>query len=196
MKRQRGADPIDPLGDTMPELSRAIALTYPEGTGGREHYFDPLQPLNGPVENVTPGQKQPKRKKRTAIGPLSEQDAALARARLDRYDRFIDSLLANHGDQVRALAETYGVPREEIESKFNEYRTDVQTGMSTSSVSDLLEKHGIGKAARIAILRTHVYSLDPKESLVALKMAVDLDGDKHDRGTSYESYLRVVMGRA
>jgi hypothetical protein len=192
-KRQRGADPIDALGGTLPEVSAAVELAYPDGAkAGYEHYYDPLKPLVGPVQDVTPGKKK---KGKKAVGGLTATQVEETKERRRRYDTFIDQMIENGGDQIYALAMTYGVSPEEIRANLINYKTDVMTGMNSSSVSDLLEHAGIGKAARIGILRKHVYSTDARESLVALKMALDLDGDKHNTGTSYESYLRMVLNK-
>ena len=191
MKRQRGEDPIDLLGGNLPEVSAAVELSYPGG--GRQHdtYFDPLQPLAGPIADVTPGRKKGKKKP----GALSAQQESESKARRLRYDTFIDELVKNSGDEVAALAATYGVMTDEIQEKLLAYRTDVALGISSSSVGELMERMNIGKSARVRLLAKHVFSQDDKVSLVALKMATELDGDKHDTGTSYETYLRMVMSK-
>jgi hypothetical protein len=192
VKRQYAGDPADPLGSVIPEIAGGVDLRYPDGGGGEsETYYDPLQPLVGPVADVTPGKKGRKRKPLT----LTAQQESETKARKTRYDRFIDALVKNQGDEVVALASVYGVETSEIEARRSAYRADVSLGLSTSSISDLMEKHNIGKATRVGMLAKHVFSADDKVSLVALKMAQDIDGDKHNQGTSYETYLRMVMSK-
>jgi hypothetical protein len=175
-----------------PEVSSAT-LHYPDGLEQQEHYYDPLQPLAGPLQNVTPGtKKRPTKSKPSAI---TEEQAAETKRRRRNYDIYIRALIASGGDEITALAQTYGIEPKEVLANLDDYRADVAAGQSNLSVSDMLESSGIGKAARVGLLRRHAYDSDPKVSLVALKLAMDLDGDKHDRGTSYETYLRMVLGK-
>lgn len=184
-------------GAVLPELTGTVELSYPDGAKGttHEHYYDPLQPLAGPID-VTPRPKE-KKKKKSPAGPLNDEQIAINRARRIRYDSFIEHLIEQRGDRTQALALTYGLPAEEIKEKHADYLADVLLGMSTSSVGDLLENAGLGKAARIGVLARHAYSEDPKVSLVAVKLATDLDGDKHNQGQgSYEKHLLMALGRA
>ena len=189
-KRQKRQDPLDaPL---PPELSHEIALTYaPPNT--HETYYEPYTPLVGAsTQNVTPPSKESKRKKKQKPGPIDEVTVEQNRARSRRYDSFITHLIDNAGDRVAALSLTYGVESEAIKERMDDYLADVMLGQSTSSISELLEKAHLGKAARVGLLARHAYSSDPKVSLVSIKLATDLDGDKHDHGTPYEAYLRMV----
>ena len=176
----------------MPPEVQSPVLHFPDGIEQREHYYDPLQPLVGPVENVTPGVKKAKKSKPTAI---TEEQAAETKRRRRNYDRYIRALIATAGDEVKALSIVYGIESDEVLADLDAYRADVLTGASTLTVGDLAEQFGAGKAARIMMLRKHMYDSDPKVSLVSVKLLSDLDGDKHDRGTSYETYLRMVMGK-
>jgi hypothetical protein len=99
-------------------------------------------------------------------------------------------MLEFDGDRVLALAATYELPAEQIRERYAEYMEDVLLGITSSSVGNLLEKNGLGKASRVALLTKHAYSNDPKVSLVAVKLASDLEGDKHDKGTSFEEFIR------
>jgi hypothetical protein len=199
MKRQRHVDRPDDLGEMPPELVRGLGLAYPEGLEEGTHYYDPLTPLVGPISDVTPQsvlrKKKSKRNPKSNLGPLTDAQVAESRARRVRYDTYINELVQTGGDTVAALARTYGVFQDEVRENLAAYKTDVATGMASCSVSDLLEEAGLGKAARVGILRKHAYNADPKVSLVATKLAMDLDGDKHDRGTSYETYLRLVLNK-
>jgi hypothetical protein len=190
-KRQRAAD--NPDAPPIPEITNSVALMYPDGGPREDHYFDPYQPMASGAVDVTPA--TPKKKKSKAPVAIDESHIAETRVRRARYDRFIDELIAAGGDKLAALSKTYGVPSHELAPKINDYLADVMLGMSTSSVADMLEVAGIGKQARIAKLRAHIFDPDPKVSLVAIRMAMDLDGDKHATGTTYEQYLRTVMGR-
>jgi hypothetical protein len=188
-KRQKGRDSVD---DLVPELTGSVDLAYPEG-GEHEQYYEPYTPLVGTPPNVTP-QKKARKKNKTSLA-LDDKQIAENRARKRRYDQFISHLIKNGGDKAVALALTYGLPSDAVAEKFDDYMADVMLGMTTSGVGDLLEEAGIGKAARIGLLAQHVYNPDPKVSLVSLKLATDLDGDKHDHGATYEQYLRIVKGR-
>jgi hypothetical protein len=199
VKKQRGRDrgkDEDGIERVTPELHSA-ELSYPEGVERREHYYELYPPLVGPVGNVTPikAASGKKKKPKAPAGPITDAVMEETKARKERYDTFIDYMIEYRGNRVQALAATYGVPESLMLTEFRKYMTDVQLGMTTSSVSNLLEDAGIGKAARIALLANHAYSEDPKVSLVATKLATDLDGDKHDRGTTYEQYVRMIKGR-
>jgi len=191
-KRQHASTiATDARGEPVPELTGAVTIAFPDGAPA-EHYYDPYKPMPAGAIDVTP---KPKRKK--SRGPVEFDEAHVVenRARRQRYDRFIDELIEAGGDKLAALSKTYGIPSDEMKPQMVEYLADVMLGMSTSSVSDMLEVAGIGKQARIAMLRQHIFSSDPKVSLVAIRMAMDLDGDKHTTGTTYEQYLRTVMAR-
>lgn len=194
MKRQRGTDRPDALGDMAPEVGNSVSLQYPEGLSeGPEHYYDPLQPLAGPMQNVT--DQKTKRNPKSKATAITAEQAAETKRRRRNYELFIAYLIKNGGDEIGALASTYGITAQEVFANLEDYRADISAGQSNLSVSDMLESAGIGKAARVGVLRKHVYDSDPKVSLVALKLTMDLDGDKHDRGTSYETYLRMVLGK-
>ena len=184
-------------GDLLPELSAEVALSYPESVGGKDHYYDPYVPMAGPLANVTPQPDTKKKKKKSTVvaGPVNDEQVEINKARKARYDTFIGHMVENAGNMVLALSLTYGVPSEEIQGNLRQYRDDVALGLSSSSVSDLLEDVGLGKRARVQMLTRHAYSEDEKVSLVALKLATDLDGDKHDHATTYETYLRMVKAQ-
>jgi hypothetical protein len=195
-KKQKAADKLEAT-DMLPELSAEVALSYPSTIGGKDNYYDPYTPMAGPIANVTPEEPPKKGKKgaKAPVGAINDEQVAINKARKNRYDTFIGHLSENAGNMVLALSLTYGVPSEDIKSNLRAYRDDVSLGISTSSVSDLLEDVGLGKRARVAMLKRHAYSDDEKVSLVALKLATDLDGDKHDHATTYETYLRMVKGQ-
>ena len=187
-KRQYRGPQKDGRGELPPELAPEVTIDMPRAidTG---HYYEPYPVLVGPIANITP-EKKGKRKK--GAGAIDDEQAEINRARKRRYDAFMEHLAENGGNQIFALSLTYGVPSEEIRARLHDYKADVALGVSSSSVSDLLEDVGLGKRARIGMLKRHAYSADPKVSLVALKLATDLDGDKHDTGTTYETYIRMI----
>ncbi len=194
-KKQRGRDKPDLLGGTQDETT--LDLSYPDSdvrAPEDQRYFEPYEPVVGALANVTPERKAEKKPKATV--PIDDAQIELNRARRKRYDTYIEHLVASGGDKVAALALTYGLPQEAITAKFDDFRDDVALGMTQSSVGDLLESAGIGKAARVGMLARHVYSPDPRASLVALKMASELGNDDHDHGQgSYEKYLAMAMGK-
>jgi hypothetical protein len=194
MKRHRPPD-NDELGRAIPEpqASPNNLIRLPTAKE-QEHYYEPYTPLIGPVA-TPPSQEKKKKGKAKAAIPFSDEITKLNRLRKRRYDTFIDYMLEFNGDKVIALANTYQMPEAEVRLQFNELMDDVLLGITTSSVSDLLEKQGLGKAARVALLRQHAYSEDAKVSLVAVKLASDLDGDKHDKGTSFEEFVRRVKAK-
>ena len=198
MKKYRGKDSgidEDGIERILPELRGTVDVPYPSG-GGRETYYEPYTPLVGPIGNVTPIVKARKKKAPKPTGPITDEVLAETAARKRRYDTFIDYMIEFNGDRVQSLARTYGVLENAIRDDLAKYMNDVLLGMTTSSVSNLLEDAGLGKASRIALLKKHAYDgTDPKVSLVAIKIATDLDGDKHDKGTSYEQYVRLIKGR-
>jgi hypothetical protein len=196
VKKQRGVDRPSMTGEVLSELApeATLEIDYPKGLSeGR--YYDPLAPLAGPIENITP-QPEEKRAKRSKMTALTSEQVEAAKIRATRYDMFIEKLVRNFGNEVDALAYAFGVENTVIEADIESYRAELGVGFSSNlSIADLMEKAFLGKLARVQLLRRHAYDSDPKVSLVALKLAMDLDGDKHDRGTTYESYLRLVLGR-
>jgi hypothetical protein len=192
-KKYRSKDKPEDFG--TPEITQEVALSYPVAveTGT---YYEPYQALPGAVDNVVPiGAGKAKKKKSKGAEASGNGDPDESARHRSRYDRYIDSLIRHRGNQVAALADALGLPTEEIAADVDRYRADIARGRNTSSISDMLEEYNAGKAARARLLAHHLYSEDPKVSLVAWKLAADLDGDKHDHGTTYEHYLRIVMNK-
>jgi len=193
MAKKHKAQPKE--GEIFPELPVEVSISYPESVGGNDHYYDPYTPMAGPIANGSSQPDKKKNKKGSTSSGTSDEQAALTRTRKVRYENFIEHMVSTGGNMVLALSLTYGIPSEELKPNLRAYRDDVALGAPSSSVSALLEDVGLGKRARVAILAKYAYSDDPKVALVATKLATDLDGDKHDHATTYETYLRMVKAQ-
>lgn len=155
-----------------------------------EHRVDPYKSLPGGMpepEPVPPGKKARKEE-------LEAQQRAAGRARLTRYDRFLDNLADYHGDEVHALATVYQVSIEEAMDRRDELLLDVQTGVPTSSIAEDLKRRNIHRAAQVRILAKWMYSANPAASLKALDMAREMEGSGPDMG-SFEQYARIATAR-
>lgn len=184
MSRRRSLS-RDALGDVLPQLDDHNALTIPAPRHEREHRLDPWAPLPGAVE-------QP-HYPTSARAPAVPDDAAVRRS---RYDRYLDSLVATHGDAVAALAAVYDLTEKEVGLRYTELLADVRAEAGTSRMADLLESQDLSKAARLRVLRNHVFSGAPAASLKALDMLAEMEGTGHDVEASYEQYVRAVIAEA
>jgi hypothetical protein len=171
----------------IPEfVDETAPLAIPAPRKEHEHRVDPYRSLPGAM----PGPDQPKRRPGR---PRKDDVEAIARreqqTKLARYDRYIDAVIALSGDQVTALATVFGIEVGEADQRFEELLADVQNGIPSSTVSEMLQRRDLSKAARLTILRKHAYSNNPAASLKALDMLKDIDGAGPDVG-SYESFVR------
>ena len=71
---------------------------------------------------------------------------------------------------------------------------EVRRGMGVSPLGDLLERRGLGLAARVNILGKHAYSDNPAASLKAIDMIGDMAGQTANEG-SFESFLRLAKSQ-
>jgi hypothetical protein len=200
-KRGRGRDKPDAHGDLPVEVTRLVAdadadrvdVAYPTGASEGQ-YYEPYIALPGAIDNVTPIGSAKKKKKPVAPAAVPESVEA-TRHYKRRFDRYIDELVRNRGNHAEACAVALGLPVTVIEEDIERYRAEIARGQSTSSIADLLQAYGAGKHARMRRLAEQLHSPDDKVSLVANKLLIDIDGDKHDHGTSYEQRLRMIMGK-
>lgn len=159
------------------ELLPPIDINAPR-TGERDAWKDPLQALSGSTEGA---QRHPA----APIKPYNEHRA--------RYHDYLEALNDHDGQRIKALADVYGLSEEEARKREHELHTDVLRGIGNSTLSDILENEDLGKHARAKLLARHAYSGVPAASLAAIKIASDLDGDKHDSGARYEQHLRRIL---
>lgn len=113
-------------------------------------------------------------------------EVASAALRLDQYE----------GDPlVNAIAHTFGLPYAQAAREQYRLHARMSEASKGSSIGELLRRHGIGDEARAALVAHHANSADPKVSLVAIKIANDMDEASADGAAdSYEDWVALVMG--
>lgn len=108
-----------------------------------------------------------------------------------RHARYLDLLAEHGGNREAALAELYGMTREEVRPQLLDLVADVRRGLAVSPLGDLLEQHGLDLSARVNLLSRHAYSDNPAASLKSIDMVNELSGQVNDGG-SFESFLRLA----
>lgn len=111
-------------------------------------------------------------------------------AKADRYNRWLDALIANGGDKVLALAEVFEISPEEAKHRQYELEIEAREGMAATEVGEALERNDLGVTAQVHVLRRWVYSDNAAASINALKLVQEAQGDTKDVG-SFESFLRL-----
>lgn len=192
-RRKARPDPaFVPTGET------ALAIPVPPA---RRHHAHEVDPYVTPPGAINARGKLAESTTRPISRQLTAEDkAARAQARKDakargaRYDKYLDALAENLGNQEAALAAVFpDLTPEAIAVQKYALLEAVRSGQGSSSIADVLEKHDLGLHARVSVLRQHVYSNNPAASLKAVDMVNELHGETSDQGT-FESYLRIVKG--
>lgn len=164
--------------------------------GGHAHDLDPYAPPPGAVpgrskELATTAAVPIKRKMTKEDIAARDEARRVMKMRAARYERYLDALVEFGGDQEQALADVYGLPREEVRLRRVELHADVKSGIGSSELSEVLERNDLALASRVAVLRKHAFSANPAASLKALDMVSEMEGTRGDVG-SFESYLRLA----
>lgn len=159
------------------------------GGGHHQRLLDPTAALPGAIKHVS-SQK-----------PLEPDDLERAKEQLRRaYREFLAQyrieLARENADappMVRALATVFGISHEQAALQQYDLHAQMVEASKGISVSELMRRHGLSQEARVAILAHHTYSLDPKVSLVALKVANDMDdAGGASAADSFEAWLDVI----
>lgn len=162
----------------------------------REKHIDPYLALEG-GSKPTDEPHKPKRKrggnKKTAIQKELAAAQQGVRQRENRYDMYLDAMVGTGGNRVAALAVVFKISEQEAVDRYNELLAEVQRGIPTSSVTEVLERNDVTTHARVKVLRRHLYGPIPAASLKAAEMLADLDDRPAHSGTRYEHYIRMVM---
>ena len=165
-------------------------LAIPVPHKDHEHRIDPYKTLPGAMPDPTPTKRGRGRPRKDDIAAAKRAED---RRRQERYSRYLDALIASQGDTDCALAVVYGLNSvQEAVDRHDELLADVQAGIPSSSINDMLKGRDLDKAARVSILRKHAYSSNPAASLKALDMIQDLDGSGPSE-SSYEQFVRLAM---
>jgi hypothetical protein len=157
--------------------------------------IDPYAPAIGAVPHNVQTQKRPLKRKLTAIE--EQERAALelqSRMRVELYHRFLDAIADVQGNKVLALAAVFNITVDEVRANYDDLLAEVYAGRASSSVTKLLERADLDLAARITVLRKHVYSDTPAASLKALDMIDQMAGARSERG-SFENFLLLVKSQ-
>lgn len=184
----RRVNPEDTL-EHVQHLPVPVPATHKE----RQHRVDAYRPFDGGVPVVQ--EHVPKRRGRRRKDELASIEQAEAKRRSERYDRFLDALIALGGDTDSALAIVYGISVQEATERHDELHADVLAGVPTSSISEMLERRDLSQAARLTLLRRHAFSPNPAASLKALDMLAELDSGRGQDAGTYEQYVRLAMAQ-
>lgn len=114
-----------------------------------------------------------------------------AQALGDRYNAWLDALIACAGEKVPALCVVFGIDEAEARIRQYELETEVRRGQGASDVGEMLERNDLGMAAQMRVLRQWTYSPNAAASINALKLVSELAGDTREQG-SFESFLRLA----
>jgi len=169
-----------------------LALPAPRVSHRHAHAEDPYESPPGAV--VVVSSSVPKRPQT----PLDATRRTVARKdqqmRGNRYERYLLLMQEYEGDQVKALAEVYGLEPGEVRLRLRELHADVKSGIGSSSLSSILEAQDLSMTARASLLRKHAYSENPAASLKAIQMVGEFEGARSDTG-SFEEYLRLARSQ-
>lgn len=113
-----------------------------------------------------------------------------AQALGDRYNSWLDALIACGGDKAKALCIVYGIKEDEARIRQYELETDVRRGQGATEVGEMLERNDLGLAAQLRVLRQWTYSPNAAASINALKIVTELAGEQREQG-SFEQFLRL-----
>lgn len=113
-----------------------------------------------------------------------------AQALGDRYNTWLDALIATGGNKVPALCIVFGINEDEARIRQYELETEVRRGQGATEVGEMLERNDLGMAAQMRVLRQWTYSPNAAASINALKLVSELAGDQREAG-SFEQFLRL-----
>lgn len=183
-RRRREADTQDTIG-----------LEVSTGGGrARAQLLDPRAPMpQGDIKQVGGAAPQ---------GDEVDKDELRARYRkfLAQYRQEIHKASLGSVDYqgdplVNAMAATWGLPYAQAEREQYRLHAHMSEASKGASIGELLRRHGIGAEARAALVAHHANSVDPKVSLVAVKIANEMDEASADGAAdSYEDWVALVMG--
>jgi len=186
LPRQKNPQPIH-----AEFVDEPAPLAIPVPHKEHEHRIDPYRTLPGAMPDAIVPTGKRKRGR-----PRKDDAEAMVRAeakrKLQKYDRYLDALIALQGDTDAALAVVNGISPQEAMDRHDELLIDVQAGVPASSMVEMMKRRDLDKAARITLIRKWAYSANPAASLKALDMLSDLEEGTADTG-SYEQYVKLAM---
>lgn len=190
MPRKRRAD--EPMIDVTPQLMLPpVRTTGHKHTGEKDPYTTAPGSVPGRVSNEKIVKRAPIERELTEAERA--QQLVLrneAQALGDRYNAWLDALIANGGHKVLALCEVFGIEEDEARIRQYELETEVRRGQGASEVGELLERNDLGVAAQLRVLRQWTYSPNAAASINALKIVSELAGEQREAG-SFEQFLRL-----
>ena len=171
-----------------------ISLEVTGGGRARATLLDPRAPMQGDIKQVGGSAPHPSSEEVDKDDLRQKYRKFLARYRHEIQRTLLDKEYT--GDPlVHAIKDTFGLSYEVAER--DQYRLHAQMSEASkgASIGELLRRHGIGAEARAALVAHHANSFDPKVSLVAIKIANDMDEASADGAAdSYEDWVALVMG--
>lgn len=182
MPRQKQPTPV--VGELVEEQPLAIPAARRE----HEHRVDPYKTLAGAMPNPdAPSKPKKARAHDENAAILAEQ-----RDRTFRYDAYLDNLGTFHGDIDQALAIVYQVSIEQASERRAELLADVQLGIGSSSLGEIISRRDLNHSALITLLRKWAYCGNPAASLKAIDMLRDMGEGAPSEG-SFEKYARLAL---
>jgi len=132
-------------------------------------------------------------------GVVTTMDEANRKTSERLFSVYARALIANNGDVVLALADTFGITREEAQMNMVALheRARGASRMSTS-ISDMLERHDMTTETRIVALRPLLFSDAPAVVLKTVDMLNEMDATAKSKriGTTWEVLVARVRAGA
>ena len=175
------------------DLQEAAPLAIPVPHKEHEHRIDPYKTLPGAMPDPQPHAKRKRgRPRKDDVDAMRRADDR--HAEIERYHRQLPrrAHLLLQGDTDGALAVVYGITVQEAVERHDELLPDVQAGVPTASINEMLKRRDLDKAARVTILRKWAFCNNPAASLKALDMLSELDSGGPSE-SSYEQFCRLAM---
>jgi hypothetical protein len=181
--RQKQPTPV--VGELVEEAPLAIPAAPQHRE--HEHRVDPYKSLPGAMPDASSPPKRKARAHDEGANYLAEQ-----REKVERYDHYLDNLSTYHGDIDQALAVVYGVGVDQAGDRRAELLADVQSGIGSSSLGEIITRRDLSHTALVTLLRKWAYCGNPAASLKAIDMLRDMGEGAPSEG-SFEKYARLAL---
>lgn len=181
------------MGRRRKDANTEDLISLETGGGHNQKLLDPTAALPGAIKQVS----NQKPLEPDALERAKEDLRRKYRLFLQRYRLELARSETNFdlpgNPLVRALAETFGISIEQAWDRQHDLHAQMVEASKGVSISELMRRHGLSQEARVAILSHHANSLDPKVSLVAIKVANEMDdAGGASAADSFEAWLDVI----
>lgn len=167
------------------DLRNVIAFSRPsKGEVHEGRLLDPHLPLPGPIKRARgKGEVAPPR-----------QGRAAKKEGENRYELYLNNLLAYNGDPIKALSTTLNISEEEAaEKQVDLHREIVAAGNVDRALDRMLNDYDLTQPAVLNVLRMHLFQRHtPAASLKAADMVREMWGDT-TVGETIEDLVRLAL---